>query len=235
VKILYIYPHPDDESFGPAHVMSKQRREGHEVYLLTLTRGGATRLRRKHGYSVEEMGRVRYEEMERMAKVLDLSGMSILDFPDSGLEELDPRELEEAVRREIETVEPEVVVTFPVHGISGFHDHLVTHAIVKHVFAEMKDRKSFPRRLAFHTITEEDAEKGTLFRLSGSKPAEIDCIVTVEAADIEKSHRALDCYETFQETIEKTGIKDFIGHEAVFEIYQEDHAPPLGNLFESLP
>jgi hypothetical protein len=38
MKILYIFPHPDDESFGVAHVMSKQLREGNEVYLLTLLR-----------------------------------------------------------------------------------------------------------------------------------------------------------------------------------------------------
>ena len=56
MKILYIFPHPDDESFGVAHAMSKQRRQGHEVYLLTLTKGGATRQRFKYGYSVAEMG-----------------------------------------------------------------------------------------------------------------------------------------------------------------------------------
>ena len=49
MRILYIYPHPDDESFGPAGVMAKQRREGHEVHLLTLTRGGATRQRHRYG------------------------------------------------------------------------------------------------------------------------------------------------------------------------------------------
>ncbi|MFC1733666.1 PIG-L deacetylase family protein, partial [candidate division KSB1 bacterium] len=38
MTFLYIYPHPDDESFGSAHAMSKQLRQGHEVYLLTLTR-----------------------------------------------------------------------------------------------------------------------------------------------------------------------------------------------------
>ena len=63
MRILYVFAHPDDESFGPARVMSKQRRQGHEVYLLTLTRGGATRQRHKFGYSVDEMGEVRYKEM----------------------------------------------------------------------------------------------------------------------------------------------------------------------------
>ncbi|HEX7343805.1 MAG TPA: PIG-L family deacetylase, partial [bacterium] len=54
MRILYIYPHPDDESFGPARVISKQKRQGHEVYLLTLTRGGATKQRFKFNYTVEQ-------------------------------------------------------------------------------------------------------------------------------------------------------------------------------------
>ena len=45
--------------------MHKQRREGHEVYLLTLTRGGATKQRHKYGYSIEEMGRIRYQDAWR--------------------------------------------------------------------------------------------------------------------------------------------------------------------------
>ena len=63
MKILYIYPHPDDESFGPGNVMHKQVREGHEVYLLTLTKGGATKMRFELNLSIEEMGEVRYKEM----------------------------------------------------------------------------------------------------------------------------------------------------------------------------
>ena len=69
MKILYIFPHPDDESFGPAHLMSKQRRDGHDVYLLTLTKGGATKQRHKYGYSIEEMGEIRYKEMLDVEKV----------------------------------------------------------------------------------------------------------------------------------------------------------------------
>ena len=39
MRILYIFSHPDDESFGPARVMSKQRREGHAVYPCHLRSG----------------------------------------------------------------------------------------------------------------------------------------------------------------------------------------------------
>src|SRR5205085_11203502 len=136
MKILYIYPHPDDESYGPAHLMSKQRKDGHDVYLLTLTKGGATKQRHKYAYSIEKMGEVRYKEMLNVAKVLDLTGMTVLDLPDSGLKEMDPRDIEKAVKSEIEKIKPDVIVTYPVHGISGFHDHLITHGIVKRVYAE---------------------------------------------------------------------------------------------------
>ena len=84
MRVLYIFSHPDDESFGPARVMSNQRRKGHEVFLLTLTRGGATRQQHMYGYSVEEMGAVRYKEMLDVARVRDLTGMTVLDLPDGG-------------------------------------------------------------------------------------------------------------------------------------------------------
>jgi LmbE family N-acetylglucosaminyl deacetylase len=235
MKILYIYPHPDDESFGPARAMSKQRRKGHEVYLLTLTKGGATRQRFKFGYSIEEMGEVRYKEMQEVARTLDLSGMTVLDLPDSGLKEMDPRDIEKVIVDEMERIQPQVVVTYAVHGISGFHDHLVSHAVVKRVFVELKEKASWLKRLAFHTLTAETAEKSPHFRLNSSTGDEIDCIFQVDPRDIEKNLEALDCYVTFRETIEKTGIKDFVREkDIVFEIFRENYDPPLSDLFERI-
>ncbi len=235
MKILYIYPHPDDESFGPAHVMSKQRRQGHAVYLLTLTKGGATRQRFKYGYSIEQMGEVRYQEMLNVANVLDLTEMTVLDLPDSGLKETDPRAIERVVTEHIERIRPQVVVTYAVHGISGFHDHLVTHAVVKRVFLELQETAgSSLKRLAFATITVENAQKSQHFHLNGTTSEEIDCIVDVENRDIERCYKALDCYVTFQETIEKSGVKNHIGPQAVFEIFQENYDPPLSDLFAEL-
>jgi LmbE family N-acetylglucosaminyl deacetylase len=234
MKVLYIFPHPDDESFGPAHAMSKQRREGHEVYLLTLTKGGATKQRHKYGHSVVEMGEVRHKEMLDVARVLDLTGLTVLDLPDSGLKEMDPREIESVVQEHLERVRPDIVVTYAVHGISGFHDHVVTHAVVKRAYVEARHRVDSLRRLAFFTITDDEAEQSTHFPLSGSTSDEIDCVVEVDDVDIQASQRALDSYVTFQETIEKTGIRDFLHKKVVFELFQEEHDPPLTDLFAGL-
>ncbi len=215
--------------------MSKQLRQGHEVFLLTLTRGGATRQRFKFDYTIEEMGSVRFGEMQRVNEVLGLSGMTVLDLPDSGLKEIDPREIEKVVVDEVERIKPEILVSYAVHGISGFHDHLVTHAIVKRVFVELRESKSYLKRLALVTVSEEQSKNSKHFPLSFSTPDEIDCVVEVDEEDIKKSHLALDCYVTFQETIEKSGIKGLIGREASFELYQENFHPPLRDLFERIP
>jgi LmbE family N-acetylglucosaminyl deacetylase len=172
--------------------------------------------------------------MDNVAKVLDLSGMTVLDLPDSGLKEMDPREIEGVVGTEIERIKPNVVVTYPVHGISGFHDHLVCHGVVKRVYLEMKEKVAFLKRLAFITLTEEQASKATHFHISGSKEEEIDCVYTVDEVDQENCRKALDCYVTFKETIEKTSIKDFISAKTYFELFQEEHDPPLADLFSSL-
>jgi LmbE family N-acetylglucosaminyl deacetylase len=214
--------------------MSQQRRQGHEVYLLTLTRGGATRQRHKFGYSIAEMGEVRYQEMLDVAQVLDLTGMTVLDLPDSGLDEMDPRDIERVVAEHIQAVKPQVVVTDAVHGISGFHDHLVCHAVVKHAYVELRERAPYLKRLAFYTITEASAAKSEYFHLTGSKAEGIDVMMTVDEVDVDKQQQALDCYVTYQQTIEDAGIRRNVPREAVFEIYQEAHDPPLTDLFQGL-
>ncbi|MGB2982697.1 MAG: PIG-L family deacetylase [Candidatus Bipolaricaulia bacterium] len=236
MKILYVFPHPDDESFGPARAISAQVRTGHDVHLLTLTRGGATKERHRLGYSIEEMGAVRHAEMEEVTKVLGLADLTVLDFPDGGLKELDPREIEAAVASHIERARPAIIVTYPVHGISGFHDHLVTHAVVKRVFVELRGAgASYLQRLAFVTLTEEQATAASgMHRLSGSTAEEIDCVMVAADEDMDAFRSALDCYATYREMIERTGVRESLDRIVAFEIFAESHDPPLDDLCAGL-
>lgn len=231
-KILYIFPHPDDESFGPAPAMWQQKRQGHEVYLLTLTKGGATKQRFKLNLSVEEMGEVRYQEMLAVEKVLELDGMTVLNLPDSGLKEMDPRDIELIIKHHIQELKPEIIVTYPVHGISGFHDHLITHAVVKRVYLELLDEGvQYLKRLAFFTLSEEIAtgEDG-LFKLNFSTEEEIDCAFPITEEDIEKMKAALACYETYKETIEKSNVVEKVGSVSNFEFFQENFSPSIAEI-----
>lgn len=238
MNILYIFPHPDDESFGAASAIHRQIEDGHAVHLLTLTKGGATQQRHKLGLSVGEMGEVRYNEMLNVEKVLGLSSMTVLDFPDSGLKELDPRVLEVAVNMHIKQIKPAVVITYPVHGISGFHDHLVAHAVVKRVYMELRDqREEYLKRLAFMTLEDSGAPSWTPEgpRLKHTEKGLIDCIVPLQLSDIQAMKDALACYATYKDTIEKSGIIEKVGEALAFEIFGEDFNPPLVNICDNLP
>jgi hypothetical protein len=100
---------------------------------------------------------------------------------------------------------------------------------------QLKEKVSWQKRLAFHTITTEMAQQSPHFRLNSSIEDEIDCVFQVDPIDIEKNLEALDCYVTFRETIEKSGIKDFTREKEIsFEIFRENYDPPLSDLFERI-
>jgi LmbE family N-acetylglucosaminyl deacetylase len=234
MRVLYIFPHPDDESFGPAPAMAKQRRQGHEVHLLTLTKGGATKVRYELGLTEEEMGEVRVGEMEDMARELDLTSLTVLDLPDSGLKEMDPREIEAAVIQHLEELRPTLLVSYPAYGITGFDDHVVTHAVVKSVFCQLSERAdAYLRRLAFTTLKEvPDSDRPVTLR--ASQPHDIDCEMPVTAEDREAQLRALDCYRTYLKVIERIDPAALSGDYQYFEIFRERHQPPLADLCADL-
>ncbi len=235
-SILYVFPHPDDECFGPVPTLARQRRAGHEVHLLTLTRGEATSQRERLGYSKAEMAEARYQEMQDVAATLDLSSLTVLEYPDGGLAELNPLVLEDEVTAHIHAQEPDVVVTYPVHGVSGHPDHLVVHAIVKRAVCGLRrDGATAPRRLAFYTLppTPDDADRPA--HLSHSPPTLIDCQIPVQDADLETGREALHCYETYRPVIEEHRPLETIGDHTSFELFGEEHASPLSSLFDRLP
>lgn len=233
-RLLYIFPHPDDESFGPAPGIVAQKREGHEVHLLTLTRGGATKQRHSYGYSVEEMGEVRLREMQCVRQVLDLDHMTVLDLPDGGLSEMDPREIEAEVRAAVERARPDVVITYAEHGISGHPDHLAAHNIVKRVFCEMRGEPDGPRRLAFFTLPAESVGPRPA-HLKGSEADRIDARETVFETDLRIAARALDCYVTYQDVVKQHQPLRQVEDGVLFELFQERFDPLLEGLCHELP
>lgn len=237
MRILYIFPHPDDESFGPAAVIHQQLQAGHEVFLLTLTRGGATRERLRLGIGIEEMGAVRYREMLEVERTLGLTGMHVWDYPDSELKNMDPRILEAAISGHVAELKPDILVTYAIHGVSGFHDHLVAHAVVKRLYVEMREQgHDYLRRLALLTIPDngEPVFSANGIRMKTSRQDEIDCVVALRPQDRSMMKACLDCYTTYQNTIEESGVIEKIGNAVHFEFYGDRRQPPVATMFAGL-
>ena len=234
MTLLYVFPHPDDESFGPAPAIARQVREGHAVHLLTLTKGGATKVRHDLGLSVEAMGAQREREMGCVAETLGVD-LTVLDFPDGGLAGLDPRELEGAVERAVRETSPDVVVTYAHHGNSGHPDHLVAHAVVKRVFCALRDElgERGPRRLALFTLVEGEIEDNPV-GLQGVPREDLGAVVTFTDADRERAQAALDCYETYAEVINAHRPLRQVEGGVPFVVFGEAHGSPLDSLTDDL-
>ncbi|WP_022836198.1 PIG-L deacetylase family protein [Salisaeta longa] len=233
-SVLFVFPHPDDESFGPGPALARLRREGHAVHLLTLTRGEATSQRERLGYSKEEMGAVRAREMEAVAGALDLSSLTVLQYPDGELAAGDPLALEATIEEHVEARRPDVVVTYPVHGISGHPDHLVTHAVVKRVVAKRwRDGRAVPRRLAFFVLPPTDGDRPE--HLQSTPEAAIGACMAVTDDDLARGHAALACYETYAPVIEAQQPLQQVTDGVCFQLWGEAAGPRRTHLLEQLP
>ena len=234
-SLLYVFPHPDDECFGPAPALARQRRAGHDVHLLTLTRGEATTQRERLGLSKAEMAEARYAEMQNVVKTLGLTSLTVREYTDGELAEYNPLTLEDEVATHIHETAPDVVVTYPVHGISGHPDHLVTHAVVKRVACALRaDGAAHPQRLAFFTLPPPSDNADRPGHLQHSPEALIDCVESVSDADIDTAREALYCYETYRPVIEEQQPLRSVGNRIRFELFGETHTPPLSSLTDTL-
>jgi len=235
VTLLYVFPHPDDESFGPAPAIARQVREGHAVHLLTLTRGGATKQRHRLGLSVDEMGAVREEEMRCVERALGLSSLTVLDFPDGGLAGLDPRALEQVVEERVRALRPDVLVTYTAFGNSGHPDHLVAHAVVKRVFCALREvePEAAPKRLAMFSLVEGEME-GAAEHLRGVPAEDVGAWVTFSQEDRQRGDEALACYETYRSVVEEHRPLDQVAGGVPFVLFGEAPPHPVDDLTAGL-
>lgn len=103
---LVVAAHPDDPDFGVAGTAARLVRDGHVVHYLMLTSGDAGS--DDPSIPPDELVRVREAEQEEAARILGLSGVSFLRYPDG---ELQPTlELRKAIVRVMRHLQVDVVL-----------------------------------------------------------------------------------------------------------------------------
>ena len=121
---LAIIAHPDDESFLFAGTIMKFKDKGKEVGVICATRGekGADRLNRK--FTPNQMAKIRTKELKQACDLLHCQCRRLFEFHDGGLDETDFEKLVSELTDEINSCQPQIVLTFGEEGISGHKDHI---------------------------------------------------------------------------------------------------------------
>jgi len=125
LRLLAIFPHPDDESLGLGGTLAKYGAEGVETTLICATRGerGWTGpLEENPG--LEELGKIREAELKCAASYLGLKETIFLNYIDGDVDMADPLEIIAKITYQIRRIKPHVVITFPMDGNYGHPDHI---------------------------------------------------------------------------------------------------------------
>ncbi len=145
-----------------------------------------------------------------------------------------PDAIEAPIRDAIRRTQPHALLTYPVHGISGHPDHLVTHAAVKRAYVEARAAGEAPlqRLLFFGLLPAADADRPAHLRAT---PVErfAGCM-TVSEADLAVSARALACYTTYADVIAAHNPLQQVRDGLWFELFGEPAGPALSHLLEGL-
>lgn len=136
--VVCVFAHPDDEAFGPSGTIHKLTKD-YDVYILCATKGQAGQDSRKtHENS---LANERSLELLESAKVLGVKKVYFLGFKDGTLSNNLYHKLVAKVQKHIEKLQPEIVITFEPHGISGHIDHIAVSMVTQFVLRSNKNVK----------------------------------------------------------------------------------------------
>ena len=125
LKLLAIFPHPDDETLGLGSTLARYSAEGIETYLMCATRG-------ERGWfdsegpnpGLEGVAKIREAELTCAAEHLGLREVNFLDTIDGDVDRANHKEMIGKIVNHIRRIQPQVVVTFAPDGSYGHPDHI---------------------------------------------------------------------------------------------------------------
>ena len=151
-RLLGVFAHPDDESFGPGATLACYADEEVEVHVLTVTDGAAGDLLTSLPPGVKSLKDLRCRELECAVQVLGATAMHTLAYRDSGMPgttaNQDPGCLLQADRGKViwqlcgvmRALQPHVVITHDSTGVYFHPDHIRTWELTTAAFEDAGDR-----------------------------------------------------------------------------------------------
>jgi LmbE family N-acetylglucosaminyl deacetylase len=146
IRVMVVTPHPDDAEIGAGGTIASWVKQGREVILVVCTNGdkGST----DPDMTSEMLPQIRHQEQMKAAKILGISEVIFLDYPDGFLE--DTPEFRGELVRLIRKHRPDVVMTTdPYRRYIWHRDHRITGiATLDAIYPYARDRLCYPEHIA---------------------------------------------------------------------------------------
>ena len=143
-RLLFIYAHPDDESFGVAGIAKMYAERGADIAIVTATRGDAGRAGEPPLCSRAELPARREAELREAARILGISHVTVLDYLDKHLADAPADNIRRELVHAIRSHRPHVVVTFDPDGANRHPDHVAISRFASDAVGAAADSRWYP-------------------------------------------------------------------------------------------
>ena len=150
--LLFIFAHPDDESFSGAGTAMQYAAEGARIALITATRGEQGKQGDPPICTLEELPHVRELELRRAAAIIGFDEVQILDYRDRELADAAPDGIRRTLVSHIRRLRPSIVLTFDPNGFNVHPDHLAISRFVSDAVAAAGDPRWHPDTGEAHQV-----------------------------------------------------------------------------------
>ena len=123
MNVLVIGAHPDDEVIGMGATIKKLRKKN-KIFLCIITDGTTAQ------YDDKKMIKVRRDACMKSSKLLGISKVKFLDFPDMMAGRISQLEINKELEKIIEDYKPNVVYTTPSHDLHKDHQLIFDSTLV---------------------------------------------------------------------------------------------------------
>ena len=144
LTLMAVFAHPDDESFGVGGTLAKYAAEGHDVHLVTATRGEAGRIAEPDLATPANLPAVRERELRRACETYGINPPHLLDYVDGQLPIVHQGQAVGKLVQLIRQIMPDVLLTFGPDGAYGHYDHIAVHRWATIAFDLSNDPDCFP-------------------------------------------------------------------------------------------
>lgn len=150
---LFIYAHPDDETFGAAGTICLLRSKEWRVVLACATLGDKGKCGDPPMCAQEDLASVRERELRDAACVLDISAIHLLGYKDKELAAAPPDEIRRKLVALIRAETPEIVCTFDPNGFNVHPDHVAISRFTSDAVAAAADPRWHPDLGPAHEVS----------------------------------------------------------------------------------
>ena len=168
MEILVIAAHPDDEVLGMGGTIKKYSKQN-KIRLCVITEGASAQ------YQNKKMIEVRRNACKKCAKILGISSINFLDFPDMKLDSIPQVEINVELEKIINKFKSKIIYTTPKNDLNKDHEKVFesTMVISRPHSSQVKQILSYEipgiRKNEFKPNIFENIEKEFKYKINGFK------------------------------------------------------------------